>query len=630
VKHFSQIVIAPAVLGRTPQHMGVNVEIQRHAETTNLWDWLAHSGSTVAREFHPDRPLRRRRAREEEFAHVRTRAEFDQWRQEILADPAGGPVRWDEYLFEDDVPWIGVPDAIATRLAEIEVQPLYALGYGTFDYPRPLIAADPYPETVTDAEIDWAAAASAYEYYFAVIYHFASRFEGRRFMMMNEPENQWGWFHWPSDIRERIGTDGWRNGWVRLNWEDPGLGRAYLRALAIQYEQLARIARWTIDDVAGLLPEQNAERPFRLSGPTNVQWSPLWGRAGKYLDVLDLHHYHPEAGTFESIYHAASDAVADSGKPLAISEFGRLSGGISPREMLFGVEPSLEVADVLMTVLSMATPKTAPLEFLTFYLLHFPSTHRNYKHLLYGDMNVVDWSGRDTPLWNRGEEWVPSADELQIRHATPAFYFFRMLARLAGAGEVLASGLHNPTSSGPADIHDRLRTLAVRDGDRLIVTILNPGGPAENVRIAPGRAGRFAAAYVRETSRGHRDDLTGRHELADGPVAIDLAPRSLTQVIFTPDAPDDVGRIELSECTATLGTVDGLDLWQTTRLRALTPDGRDLTDLGVTWESDRPEVVGVDGGGLVQRKRNTAEAVRVTARSLKGDVTASVEIPPSH
>ena len=33
------------------------------------------------------------------------------------------------------------------------------------------------------------------------------------------------------------------------------------------------------------------------------------------------------------------------------------------------------------------------MEYLAFYLFHFPSTHRNYKHLVYGDMNFFDWTG---------------------------------------------------------------------------------------------------------------------------------------------------------------------------------------------------------------------------------------------
>ncbi|MFP4053418.1 MAG: hypothetical protein ACLFV7_06095 [Phycisphaerae bacterium] len=187
MKNCTRIVIHSDVLGRLPRHFGVNVEIQQHAGRSNLWDWLAHSNATAAREFHPDRPLRKPLTSQEYFAHIRSREDFDLWRKALLGDP-DGKVRWHEYLFDSEVPWIGVPDEIARKLGEIGVEPLYALGYGTKDYPRPLIKADPYP----DAEIDWAAAASAYEYYFAVMYHFAGQFGGRYFLMMNEPENQAG------------------------------------------------------------------------------------------------------------------------------------------------------------------------------------------------------------------------------------------------------------------------------------------------------------------------------------------------------------------------------------------------------------------------------------------------------
>ncbi len=66
------------------------------------------------------------------------------------------------------------------------------------------------------------------------------------------------------------------------------------------------------------------------------------------------------------------------------------------------------------------------------YLFHFPATHRNYKALVYGDMNLVDWSGRDDRLWGRGDEWHPTLEEMQLRHATPAYDIFPYAGPLRG------------------------------------------------------------------------------------------------------------------------------------------------------------------------------------------------------
>lgn len=639
MKHCTQISIHRRPVARTPRLLGVNVEVQDHADSTNLWDWLAHSLSGVVREFHPDRSLRRELVSQGRWGEISSRADYDGFRKAVRDDPAGGGIDWSNYLFGEKVPWIGVPDAIARKLSQLQIEPLYALGYGTRDFPRPVLrnGAD-LADVVNDDDIDWEAAVSAYDYYFAVIWHFASEYDGRRFMMVNEPENQGGWFHWPQDVAEAI-EGGFGNWWTRLNWQEDDTTRRFRQSLASQYEVLARIARDAVEDVRSLLAGRGADRldELKLSGPTNVLWQPLWQRAGRYLDTLDFHHYHTDAESFRSVFTAARAGVQE-GQKLAISEFNRLSGGVSISENLFDLDNSLQMADLLMTVMSLAGSDGPGMDFATLYLLHFPSTHRNYKHLLYGDMNVVDWTGCDTPLWNRGEEWYPSADEMQIRFATPAFYLFRMLSRCAGAWQgrpgphpVLPAGVCNPTSAGPGDIHAQLRTLAVDQGGRLIVTILNPGGPAENVRIDTScLPGDYATCWVRETSQKRRDEPVCRIDLADGRFALDIPGRSMVQAIVMPPQ-GKAEKIEIREQSITPGGLaEGLALWQTTRLRAIAAiDGQpvDITDVGVVWESSKPDAVRVDGGGLVQRIRPCPGDVTMTAREFDGKAVAEVVIP---
>ncbi len=641
MKNHCLITIGGEAVGRTPRQYGVNVEIQDHAGRTNLWDWLAASNITCVREFHPDRSLRRNPTKVGRWDEITGRAEFEAFRERVRRAPDSDAVDWGNYLFDEAIPWIGVPDEIAGKLGEMQIQPLYALGYGTADFPRPLITEDGLNAPAGDEQIDWAAAASAYDYYFAVIYHFASRFGGRYFMMMNEPENQKDWFHWPDDVHDRLGDD-WRDFWVRVNWEDDELNRRIYAHLSVQFEALARIARWALEDVRGLLTDPEQAAGLQLSGPTNVLWGPLWNLAWPHLDTLDFHHYHTEATTFQAVHRAAATAARRAGpeRRLAISEFNRLSGGVNFREILFDHDNALNVADLLMTVLSMTQPGDPDLEFIALYLLGFPSTHRNYKHLLYGDMNLLDWTTRDRPLWGRGENWYPTFDELQLRWATPAWFVFRMLGRLVSFGQdrcgphaILPSGWCNPTSSGPGDLPAKLRVLAVRQGRDLLVTLLNPGpDPAAGLRFGlEAVGGEFRFAVVRELSPARLDAPVAAIDLSTPMAPIEVPARSLTQVIFTPLPLGAVEDLQLTEPSRTPGGLaEGLELWQTTRLVCL---GRiagrevDLSDLCISWSSSQPESVRVLPGGLVQRIRASHELVTITARLVDTDQSVEVALP---
>ena len=80
------ILVGNKVVAQTPRHFGVNVEVQEHYDRCNLWDWLVDSGASVIREFHPEKYLRKEPLTPKQLEGIRTKADFDQWRQR----PYGG------------------------------------------------------------------------------------------------------------------------------------------------------------------------------------------------------------------------------------------------------------------------------------------------------------------------------------------------------------------------------------------------------------------------------------------------------------------------------------------------------------------------------------------------------------
>ena len=93
---------------------------------------------------------------------------------------------------------------------------------------------------------------------------------------------------------------------------------------------------------------------------------------------------------------------------MAISEFNLRAGPVPFDRMLFVIDAALDQAAVVMTAISAgiyvdcsaqggAVTRTnsheSSLDFLALYLFAGPSTHRSFKHLVYGDLNkhVVGW-----------------------------------------------------------------------------------------------------------------------------------------------------------------------------------------------------------------------------------------------
>jgi hypothetical protein len=625
------LLIFNEVTARTPRHLGVNIELQDAVDDTNLWDWLAHSGATALREIHPARVLRRDGTDTTVWERLRTREDFQAYRRRLRQDPEQ-TVRWDTYRFDERLPWLGVPDDIIRKATRAGFSPVISMGYVPKLFPRPLADPEVTDRLPAESEWDWGAVASAYEYYFAMMHRFASRHGARYFMLRNEPDLGSQNLYLPQALTGEDATQERRFGMLVAQSESPGpLSGAVTNQMAI----LTRAARLAMDDVGAILRAHGKTDPLFLVGPGWAElWEEYWAKAWPWFDACDFHHYNRDAAVLTRRYARASHWAAKTGRKITCTEFGRIAGRLPISELLFAPEPALEVADLLMSALEMARAPDAPCELATFYHFRFPATHRNYKCLVYGDMNLLDWSGADKPLRDRGPAWYPTLAEQQIRFATPAFAAFRMLARCAPGGRTAAG--HEVLAIGCGQVrgpeYRALRAQAIRTGRNLVVNLLNPSAvAARDVMVNVGPAeGNFRFCVLRETAGERRDEAVAQRPVEHGRVRLDLPPRSLTQAVFTPLALDAMDSLTLREHTATPGSLSaGLRLWQTTRLRALARvDGEDvdLSDLNVVWRSSDPQNLQVLQGGLVLRRRAPDRPAEITAETLTG-VKASASCP---
>lgn len=616
------ILIGTEAAGRTPRYFGVCVEVREHHERCNLWDWLADSGATVHRCVGGGR---RKPIDPALVAQINDKADFDDWRARRFENPAALP--WEEFTFREPVKWSGVPDGTVEKLNGMGIEPLVGMGYFPRMFPEPLmvslsagdlapwspdypratgpspLAAGQWDRMPSDEECNWRAAAAAYEYYFFILWHYAREYRVSYFNMLNEPEFNYRRFHFPPELMPDPPRCCQNYG--------PYLNRAsYYVPIAVQMAVLSRIARLAFEDVRARLEDRRQAAAMTLAGPAWAGgWEHYWMLAHPFVDLCDYHHYTPDHRVLEEVHRRVAIRVGQTpGKRTACTEYGRKGGPISVSDLLFDIGPALEAAGLMMSVLSYTRPQDPPCELATFFEFQCPATHRNYKSLVYGDMNTVDWTGQDKPINERGDAWYPSFEELQLRHPTAAYHCFRMLARCV-------HGMPEGTRSFPAleigvagqrrGVHEELRTLAVDTGRDLLVTVQNRSPesvPAIEVNTQLF-AGRYRFAVIRETSRTRADEVVAQVPVEHDRVHLDLAAQSLTQLILTPLALDRVGALRLHEETFTPGGVaEGLCRHQTTRLRAMGMlDGveHDLSQMNVVWRSSDPEGVPVYQGGLV-------------------------------
>lgn len=617
-------LLDPRPVGQTPKYLGVCLEVAEHADQCNLWDWLADSGAKMARLIHPDRDMRRKPATAEDYKGIESQKDFEAFRTLLMADPERN-VPWQNYLFDQRLPWIGVPDDEVRKTTECGVAPIVSMAYTPQYYPRSVLKSYEDSLQAPDAAVNWDAAAAAYAYYFANIYRYASREGVTHFMMLNEPDG--------------------RN-----------------KKLVQQTGVLARMARLALEDTRTKLADKRVVANLRLSSPAcHFAWEDYWPYVEPYCDFLDFHFYDPDPEMFKRQQSRMAMRARPSGKKLAFTEFNRIGGPLQPDQALFSVKPSLQFAALVMSILSASQSQDPGCEMALAYQFQFPATHRNFKSLAYGDMNLVDWTGQDDALNRRPEECHPSFDQLQIRMATPAYHVFRMLARCTpgagghdaydvltlgesakGLGHVFDSNIrHNVFKMLSPDKYyalngagPDLRTLAVRTPDRLFILILNSGPTAAkriafNLELLPEK---YATAVVRETSLLQRDQAIRQTPVIGPEMVVDLPAESLTQIIFAKEDLAQVTELRLEEKTFTPGNARKLGLLETTRLRALGKLGDrwlDLTDLNVVWTSSAPDLISVYQGGLVQRLHPTTNAVTLAAKTLVGVATSSLVVPPT-
>ncbi len=628
------LLILPNPIAETPKHLGVNMLTQEHHDVINLWDWLAHSGATIAREFHPEKPLVGAERPPDPWESIHSSADFEAYRRSVLANPApDGPICWDAYSFDKPVKWIGVPDGIIEKLVQVGVEPLVSLGYNPKMFPRPLVPDLEFDGIPSDDQIDWGAAASAYDYYFAIAYHYAGTYQSRYFLMHNEPECRVEVFYFPKDLEERIQAVPRENTY----FSGGEATRRTIACLTTQWAVLARMARLALDDVAGLLPDMPR---LILSGPTCGLWEPFWLKGKEHLDCLDFHHYHPDPDAFDNVCKRIHLRAGDAGASFSCSEFNLVPGGVPFHRIPFEPSAAMDFARLLMRSLRLSTAGAPPCEYLTMYEFNYPSTDNNHKHLVYGDMNSLDWSCNDRHLPSRGDAWYPTAADMQVRFATPAFYLFRMLARCVPGDRDGVDGYPVIDTSMMCLIDDAhlgaygdLDVLTVDADEQLFITFLNTWstGLTFTLDLQYVRK-RFATAVLRETSRFRADEVTNQFPLTEDRMELKLEPRSMTQMILTPLALDRATSLRMEEITATPGSSDGLGVLETTRFQAIaTIDGVevDVTDLNAVWTSGEPEAMPVHQGGLVQHLRALSRPVTVTARLYDGAATASRTVHPT-
>jgi len=620
------LLIFPDAVAKTARHFGVNMEIQDHHDEVNLWDWLADSGATIVREFHPEQSLRKGEVDQSDWDAVKTPSDFEAFRKSVRDDPEGGPIQWGAYHFDKRVKWMGVPDGIIRKVSEAGAQPLVSMGYGTVMYPRPLVKDLYFCGIAADDVIDWSAAASAYDYYFAMMYHFAGQFGCRYFLMHNEPECCLDRFHLPAECRK-----------VASPWFNPETRTLTMDCLSTQWSVLARVARAAMDDVQGLLGIPDGE--LFLSGPVNGAWEQIWLKSGQYLDSLDYHHYHPDPIAMENSYARVAARAAEMGKRTSVSEYNVLPGSVPFPGILFHIKAALEQMRLLMRSLRLSGPADPVCEFLTLYLLNFPATQRNQKELLYGDMNCLDWTTRDFSLRARPHEWYPTMAEQQVRHATVAYHMYRMLARCAPGREgpsegykVLKNGIECLIDDAHGKQWSRIEVMIVDALDRMYINILDMGSSPKLDIDLQMFAGRFKTVVVRETTLGNHDLLVDQYPLEDDKFSVTPTGQSFTQVILTPLDLNSIESLRVEECTMTPGTAADLGEWQTTRFRALaTIAGQeiDVTTLNAIWTASDPYIVHAYQGGLMQRMRNSDRTVTVTASVPNGVAADPIAFPPA-
>ena len=66
-------------------------------------------------------------------------SDFENYRGRVCADPEHGPLRWGEFRFTENIPWMGIPDEFLAKYREIGVDALVSIGTGPGEFAQALL-----------------------------------------------------------------------------------------------------------------------------------------------------------------------------------------------------------------------------------------------------------------------------------------------------------------------------------------------------------------------------------------------------------------------------------------------------------------------------------------------------------
>lgn len=625
------LLVGPDPIAKTPHHLGFNAELLNFFVESNLADWMADSHGSICRIFVS------KGFTKGEFDSIKTEDNFNRYRAAVRGDP------------EQKIKWAtnqpagnqGKPDRTEDTcrlLLKAGIEPLVDVAVGAKGNYKEPILIDLRKTAESPQNINWAAAAAAYESHFAAFYRLG-KVGVRYFMMANEPEYGWSGFYYPDDVVPD-----------KLAWGERGeyVGR--------QLGAVAKMGRMALADVQALLKTQNDTRTFVFSGPgAHTSWETFWKYVSPYVDCLDSHCYEANGAIFSGVQNRM--AMRSGTKSLAFSEFNLISGPMTPYNSMFTNASAMLLGGVLQSILQASSLNEPDLEFAALYLFNYPATHRMFKSLVYGEMDAMDAAGfiQQSPV-------APTLETMQIRTATLSYFVFKMLARCVPGTqsplpsyEVLPLGMSTlgfAQSVDPRDSrsiylkleHDKYYATggsgneyemsAIRTPDRLYVNIVNPGpGTNKDVEIdLELQPKNYRFAVVRETSEYKRDEVVAVVPVKDKKIKVEIPGNSLTQVILVDFDLDKIQNLTLEEKSLTPGTLTELSRFQTTRLKAYGEiEGKkvDLSELNIEWKSSVPVLVRVYSGGLIQKYYETPKDVIVSASVFNSNLSAEATVAPS-
>lgn len=627
----SSLLIGPDPIAKTPHHLGFNAELLNYFSESNLADWMADSNGTICRIFVS------KGFTKGIFENIKTEEDFNRYRAAVRESPERN-IRWAAQTPSTGDKQPDRTEEMCSLMLKTGIEPLVDVGVGAKNNYKDSILIDLRKTAEAPENINWAAAASAYESHFAAFYRLG-KIGVRYFMMANEPEYGWKGFYYPADVKPE-----------NLTWKERGeyVGR--------QLGAIARMGRLALEDVQSVLRVNDDPRKFVFSGPgAHTSWEFFWKYVEPYVDCLDSHCYEANGAVFSGVQDRM--AMRSGTKRLAFSEFNLISGPMTHSNSMFTNDSALLLGGVLQSILQASSLKEPDLEFAALYLFNYPATHRMFKSLVYGEMDAIDAAGviQQSPV-------APTLQTMQIRTATLSYFVFKMLARcVPGSNSPLTSYAVLPlgmSTLGFAQAVDKRNSRsiylnlerdkyyanggsgneyemsAIRTPDRLYVNIVNPGpGTSKDLEIdLELQPKNYKFAVVRETSENKRDEVVAVLPVKDKRIKLEIPGNSLTQVILLDLDLNKIRNLTLEESTFTPGKLVDMTKFQTTRLRAYGEiDGRkiDLSELNIAWKSSEPVRVRVYSGGLIQKYYETSNEVTVTAAIFNSNDYAEARVAPS-